>query len=596
MKDATARARSPEAPLARRPEGDWPAWLARWAPLAAPIVVAAALRLVGLGHRPLSPEEARVALAGWGLWRESPWTLELSPVLPNVLSLLFAAFSGSDGLARLPSALVGATLAAAPLLLARELGAGSALAAAWLLALSPLLALSSRLVSGIPLALLGLALAVAAVARWTRAVGWSWPSGDHDRRGRPRPTQPPPDGRLAPPAQQADPWLAGAGAALALSLGSSDQFGPWLVAAALAALAAWGPQAARDWLRAAADRWRAPAAGFAAVVVALHLRLFTTPAGLHTGLVEPLWRLWPDLSGGLEPRRLVLLATLEAPLLVLAVVSVWLFWRQGLPRFARFLGMWLLLSLPLALVPRPQLAEALVPPLLPAALLGGRALGEAWRVARAGFSLGAALAAATGWVPLGYFLVAALAVARQREAFPMTELLITVAALVLIGALVSGWLASGELRAAGLLLAGSVGLLLTLSFLGRLALRQDVPPPLPGEWALPGLRRAAEEALVLARQRPDEALTVQTSAARWVGWSLRGARLSLVEQDLPSSITLVEPQPLRAQQAAPAGVTQAIGVRIVWAGDAPLRAWWSWVAHGTGWVVQQPYGIIARRS
>lgn len=141
------------------------------------LLLATALRLVGLGAAPLSSAEATQALAayqtahGGGI---SPEVRTISPLLFHANVLLFALFHGGDGLARLVHALCGVGLAMSPLLLRRYLGRWGALGSGLLLALSPtLLALSRTLDGAIPAAL-GVMLLVGAVARFLDSWRSAW--------------------------------------------------------------------------------------------------------------------------------------------------------------------------------------------------------------------------------------------------------------------------------------------------------------------------------------------------------------------------------------------------------------------------------------
>lgn len=141
------------------------------------LLLATALRLVGLGTAPLSLDEAVQALAAyqtthWG--GIPPAARTISPLLFHANVLLFALFRGGDGLARLIPALCGVGLALTPLLLRRYLGRWGALGSGFLLTLSPtLLALSRTLDGSIPAAL-GVMLLVGAVARFLDSWRSAW--------------------------------------------------------------------------------------------------------------------------------------------------------------------------------------------------------------------------------------------------------------------------------------------------------------------------------------------------------------------------------------------------------------------------------------
>ncbi len=141
------------------------------------LLLAAVLRLAGLGIAPLSSAEAVQALAAYGAAHGGgipPEARTLSPLLFHVNILLFALFHGGDGLARLFPALCGVGLTLTPLLLRRYLGRWGALGSGLLLALSPtLLALSRTLDGPIPAAL-GIMLLVGAVARFLDSWRSAW--------------------------------------------------------------------------------------------------------------------------------------------------------------------------------------------------------------------------------------------------------------------------------------------------------------------------------------------------------------------------------------------------------------------------------------
>jgi uncharacterized protein (TIGR03663 family) len=103
-------------------------------------LIAAGLRLYKLGGRPMQAHEAAQALAAWrftqGLSQGSALG-QHSPLLFTTNLVLFALFGASDFLARLVPALSGALLVILPYFLRQRLGRMGALAASFLLALSP---------------------------------------------------------------------------------------------------------------------------------------------------------------------------------------------------------------------------------------------------------------------------------------------------------------------------------------------------------------------------------------------------------------------------------------------------------------------------
>lgn len=131
------------------------------------IVLAAAVRLIGLGHPMLGEGEAAQALNAAVLtpdasafWHPGNAQPPRSPAYEVMTAMLFHLFGTSDGLARLVPALAGIGLALCPLLLRGQLGLGRAVLASVLLGLSPTAITTSRLAGGSSLAVLGLVLVV----------------------------------------------------------------------------------------------------------------------------------------------------------------------------------------------------------------------------------------------------------------------------------------------------------------------------------------------------------------------------------------------------------------------------------------------------
>ena len=133
------------------------------------LLLAAALRLWGLGLRPLSAGESEHALAAWQLYRG----LDYAPQEPlYLLSTLcsFGLFGVSDAAARFAPALAGTVLVALPALLRRQLGRVGALAAATLLAVSPTFVFLSDSANGATLAVAAGLLLVAGSWRYRESA------------------------------------------------------------------------------------------------------------------------------------------------------------------------------------------------------------------------------------------------------------------------------------------------------------------------------------------------------------------------------------------------------------------------------------------
>jgi hypothetical protein len=274
------------------------------------LLLAAVLRLAGLGTAPLSSAEAVQALAAYQAAHGGgipPEARTLSPLLFHVNVLLFTLFHGGDGLARLFPALCGVGLTLTPLLLRRYLGRWGALGSGLLLTLSPtLLALSRTLDGSIPAAL-GVMLLVGAVARFLDSWRSAWVP------------------------------LGGVGLALALTAGPAA----WglllgLVLALAAGLWVWREQVPWVWPMVR------PALGRGLAAFALGLFVFGMGLGLHpaglaaTGEQFLRW-LSPEtvsVGDGINPvllsEPLLLLAGLAGAALAVArrhgMGLLWLFW------------------------------------------------------------------------------------------------------------------------------------------------------------------------------------------------------------------------------------------------------------------------------
>ena len=256
---------------------------------AAIVLLAAALRLWGLGLRLLSAGEAEHALAAWQLYQG----LDYTPQQPLYLLTTLCSFGlggVSDATARLAPALAGIALVALPALLRRQLGRVGALVAAALLALSPSFVFFSDSAEGATLALAASLLLVAGLWRYLDA-------------GRPN-----------------DIYLAATGLGLSLTAGPAAYPVLLTVAAFVGVLLA-----ARRWPR--PDRSVLIQAGLLCggmLIVAATVAL-TRPAGLHEALVNEPGR-W--LAGFVAPRAipwehaLRLLVLYDPAAFVLGVMAV----------------------------------------------------------------------------------------------------------------------------------------------------------------------------------------------------------------------------------------------------------------------------------
>jgi hypothetical protein len=112
------------------------------------LVLALALRLGSLSNRVMSVGEASAAWQAWQLAHGQAPQGTYSPLLLSAQALLFALFGGGDVLARLLPALMGSALVVWPFWLRSVLGRHGALAASFLLAISPTLAFGAAYADG----------------------------------------------------------------------------------------------------------------------------------------------------------------------------------------------------------------------------------------------------------------------------------------------------------------------------------------------------------------------------------------------------------------------------------------------------------------
>jgi hypothetical protein len=118
------------------------------------LLTGAVTRLIDLGRIPLSPDEAIQALAVWNAWQ--PGTESVAAISPayHALTAPLTQFLGySDALMRLVPAIFGMALVLLPWWIKQFTGRLGALVAALVIAVSPILVISSRTVGGTSIAL-----------------------------------------------------------------------------------------------------------------------------------------------------------------------------------------------------------------------------------------------------------------------------------------------------------------------------------------------------------------------------------------------------------------------------------------------------------
>ena len=295
-------------------------------------VVAALLRLAGLGAQPFLPAEATqavAALAGAGLSGTG-----VSPLLLSLQKVSFLVTQSGEELARLWPALAGIALVLLAYQLRADLGRVGALGAALLLAISPALVLWSRSATGESFALLAAMVLVVALCRARRGERWTL-------------------------------WMA-AGLAL-LVLSSPLAYSVLLVLTPLALLAL---------LRRPDADGGANAAMLFLILVALGATAFFFNPGGFASLAElpASWLAGITSSVGYSPFWLTAQATLSQLLLVVLGAAGMVVGLRRRDWLAAGLGLWLALGLLLLWLRAGRTAADAALLALPLALLGGLAV------------------------------------------------------------------------------------------------------------------------------------------------------------------------------------------------------------------------------
>ncbi len=331
-------------------------------------LLALVLRLYALGRRPMQTEEAREALAAWQLLQGQPAeTAGCSPLLLSANLVLFALLGANDVTARLLSALLGTSLVLLPYGLRRWLGREGALAAAVLLALSPLTLFNGRYLSGATAVAASALLLLIGLARWVE-----------DRRS----------------------WAIhlAAGGLAGLLLAGSGAYTVLLILASFGLFLALihrrlgldelvrSPQSIVHSLKSAVrsqiadlrlrtEDWGLPLA----LIIGLTSTCFLlNPGGLQALLDQlPAWgRGFVVATDGLPwPQYLALLPLYDPLLLIFGLAGLVLAWRER-DLLGLFLGYWALAALVLTTLKAARGADDALLVILPLALLAGRFLGQ----------------------------------------------------------------------------------------------------------------------------------------------------------------------------------------------------------------------------
>jgi uncharacterized protein (TIGR03663 family) len=560
---------------------------------AATAVVAAALRLGGLGVRPLGEGEAEQALAAY---RFAQGSIQAAPAgtLPALFSgnvAVFTLLDANDWTARLWPALAGIALALLPYVLRHRLGRGGALAASLLLAISPTAVWSARGLDG---ATLAAACGLALVAGLFLVV-------DGQRRG--------------------GMYLAAVG--LGLGLASGPGFYRLLLILILFGLGlVLGLRfLGRDW------GWQSLHAAYgalpndtallrrAAVVAGAVLGLTLTTFALHPagiGHAADLLAAWArgQLPGvGDQPALYLLLVLVryELLILVLALMAVGRWLAGGAERepstadrpvglsHTAFLGYWAAAALVLALLARERTAGDLLLALMPLALLAGQGIEQAWQWIRERVFWGEAWMVAGVSLALAVFFYLQLAFAARSSSgatlsvagvtiyATTTYLILSIVALVLLlalGAVAWFWRGS-EVVAAGAWLAAVtiLGLVTIKAMWGPSFGRATDPRELlvvPERATSPQVRLLASELAQLSLEVRGDAYTLPVTVEATTGpvvawysrhWPVTGVETLSAPPETLATITLAQDQP-------------AIGEAFSGQGFALRSRWLPWGLRG----------------
>lgn len=323
------------------------------------VLLAAALRLWLLGEQPMSPAEAEQAWAAvtWIHGDASLPPAGISPLLMSLQLLTFLVAQPSEALARLWPAVAGTLMVLLPYGLRRELGRLGALLASLLLAISASLTFWSRSATGESFALFATLALLVGLVRIAQDVTSSGTN-------------------LGADALQVDSagrrnWLAATLALLLISAPLSYS----AILALLALGAAWLGRSAR-WPKGLA--WAVPAAVFVAVLVLGSTAFLVNPGGLAAAADLPATWLHGFVdSAGYSWIWLLLQFVVTEPLLtMLGLAGLVLGLRRRKP-LALALGLAAAVALVLAIVRAGRTPADVALLVLPLALLGGQALGEA---------------------------------------------------------------------------------------------------------------------------------------------------------------------------------------------------------------------------
>ena len=303
-----------------------------------------ALRLWGLGQRPLSPEEADLAYRGWRFYQGLGGDPTGSPFLFHATAFSFLLFGPSDYAARLIPALAGSILVGLPYILRSRLGRVGALLVSALLAFSPFHIFFSRALGGETIVALGMIALLFGLLRY-----------GENRSPR-------------------DLYLAFGGLALSLIADSEVYTILIIYLSFLPLLLLSGQPAGRSWRGDLSGTWLKGLALFGVIMVLASTGGLLNPGGLQAAI--DLFPAWLSQWSGQGPwsYHLFLLLTYEPLILVLGLLGAGLLGRRNL--FSAFFVYWFGVSLVLYTLMGEKWPAALLQITLPLVFLSGMLLEE----------------------------------------------------------------------------------------------------------------------------------------------------------------------------------------------------------------------------
>jgi len=504
-------------------------------------LMAVGLRLYRLDGRPMQAGEAAQALAAWRAAQGLPQGSALgqhSPILFTTNMFLFVLFGANDFLARLVPALSGALLVIWPYFLRQRLGRMGALAASFLLALSPSTLFFSRYLGG--------EIVVAACA-----VAMTWGLFGYLDQRQPRHL-----------------YLVAAALGLALSAGAGTYTFVLVVVTFVLVLAlAHRFAVPSEYWQTISDGWRAVRGQNGllrdcAALLVLVFALICTGFLLHlSGLQDgiDLFSAWlsafqPQAGGQPWYYHLQLLLVYEPLILVFGLAAVIYLLKQR-DLFSLFLAYWSAMAFLVYLVAGGRGPGDVLLIVVPLALLAGTFVGR----------LLDELVAKASWVGEGLFVALAcpmvvhlaLELGGYASRGSRNYLLLALAALfILVGLLVLYWVSLGAgptLRAGGLVLL-LVLTILTVSISCYLNYRRSSDPReiVVASPTSRGIFDLVETVEMVSSRRGDPraiAMTVHQGAGPAVAWYLRDFEdVEFVDQLGPSVDTPVVIAPAEEQE------------------------------------------------